>query len=87
MKRTEVGVGGRHWGSVEHMEIRASESTIISIAAQCHTTTTAVFQRRGLPAIDRTFTQWKEMIDKQMQIYYMSSILWFLIHAVVTSSA
>lgn len=87
MKRTEVGVGGRHWGSVEHMEILGAESTMILIAAQCRSTTTAVFQRRSLPAIDRTFTQRKEMIDKQMQIYYMPSILWFLIHAVVTSSA
>lgn len=55
-KLTEVGGGGRHWGSVEHMEILAAESTIILIAAQCHTITAAVSQRRGLPAIDRTFT-------------------------------
>lgn len=51
MKRIEVGVGGRHRGSVEHMEILAAESSIILIAAQCHTITPAVFQRRGLPAI------------------------------------
>lgn len=86
VKSTEVDVGGRHWGSVEHVEILAAERTIILIAAQCHTITTAVSQRRGLPAIDRTFIQRKEMVDKQMHIYYMPSILWFLIHAVVTSS-
>lgn len=86
VKSTEVSVGGRHWGSVEHVEILAAESTIILIAAQWHTITTAVSQRRGLPAIDRTFTKRKEMVDKQMQIYYMPSILWFLIHAVVMSS-
>lgn len=86
VKSTEVSVGGRHCGSVEHVEILAAESTIILIAAQWHTITTAVSQRRGLPAIDRTFTKRKEMVDKQMQIYYMPSILWFLIHAVVMSS-
>lgn len=46
-----MSVGGRHRGSVEHMEILAAESTMILIAAQCHTITAAVFQRRGLPAI------------------------------------
>lgn len=39
------------------MEILAAESTIILIAAQCHTITTAVSQKRGLPAIGRTFTK------------------------------
>lgn len=86
MKRTNVGVGGRHWGSMEHMEILAAESTIILVDAQCHTITTAVSQRRGLPATDRTFTKRKEMVDKQIQIYYMPSILWFLIHAAVMRS-
>lgn len=57
MKRTEVGVDGRHWSTVEHMEILAAESTIILIAVQCHAITTAVSQRRDLPAIGRTFTK------------------------------
>lgn len=57
------------------MEIRPAESTIILIAALSHTITTAVSQRRGLHAIDRTFTQRKEMVDKQMQICCRPSVL------------
>lgn len=57
------------------MEIHAAESTIILIAALSHTVTTAVSQRRDSHAIDRTFTQRKEMVDKQMQIYYMPSMV------------
>lgn len=57
------------------VELYVAESTMILIAALNHTLITAVSQRRCSHAIDRTFTQRKEMVDKQMQTCYMPSVL------------
>lgn len=88
IKCTKLGVGAGHQGSVQSIERYMSRKydssqECILIAALSHTITTAVSKRRHSYANGRTFTRGKKTLDKQIKIYYTTSLFQLFIHSLV----